>query len=572
MLIQRLLEHSRQIGLNPLMHRPELARYVLDLSPDGRVQGIEDLAVPDDPARRLGLRLALPYVRRSSNVQPFPFADNAAYTFGIAREDDRADRVEAYHEAYRLAVAACAEATGDLAAQAVRAWLDQPGFLPALPSDFDPKAKIILRVDGEVVSERPAIQAWWVRSQMPDEGDQMQCLGCGQVGPVMRRLRGAIRGIPEGQATGTALVSANSPAYESYGLAEGYLAPLCADCGDRAVQTLNHLLADRRSRVIVGGVVIVFWSSSHTETLDVATLLDPADEEALGLALAALYRGRYDPAWRQARGYAVALSAHGARIMVRTAIDETLDELAARIACWFEWQQLVWRNGEPGHPLGVRALAAAVARPDQEPPPTIVRDLVEAALGGKPVPWAYLLQALRRARAGQGPSYEQAALIKLVLLSHGYEGVKMAGLDEDNREPGYLAGRLLAILERLQYAALGRVNASVSDRYFGRMMSSPASIVPFLMQNAQAHLRKLRRYRRGATAVALERQIHAILEHVDPAIGWPRAFSPPQQGLFALGYHHQRAADFAAARVAGAGKDDPQEQDTLPGANFYETL
>lgn len=46
----------------------------------------------------------------------------------------------------------------------------------------------------------------------------MQCLVCVQNLPDMERLQSKIKGIPGGQTSGTNIISANSEAFESYGL------------------------------------------------------------------------------------------------------------------------------------------------------------------------------------------------------------------------------------------------------------------------------------------------------------------------------------------------------------------
>ena len=71
-----------------------------------------------------------------------------------------------------------------------------------------------------------------------------------------------------------------------------------------------------------------------------------------------------------------------------------------------------------------------------------------------------------------------------------------------------------------------------------------------MLAGAQPHLSKLQRDRPGA-AYALQQRLEDILGTV-PA--FPHTLDLKQQGLFALGYYHQRAHDRAQARAAA---DDP---------------
>src|SRR5262249_61895819 len=65
-------------------------------------------------------------------------------------------------------------------------------------------------------------------------------------------------------------------------------------------------------------------------------------------------------------------------------------------------------------------------------------------------------------------------------------------LDSDETHPAYVYGRLLAVFEQIQYAALGDVNANVVDKFFGTFGAAPALVFSRLYANAQNHLRKVR--------------------------------------------------------------------------------
>jgi CRISPR-associated protein Csd1 len=115
-------------------------------------------------------------------------------------------------------------------------------------------------------------------------------------------------------------------------------------------------------------------------------------------------------------------------------------------------------------------------------------------------------------------------------------------MDPHNAEPGYVLGRLLAVLERLQLAAVGDVNASVVDRYFGAASATPRVVFPRLLKAARYHARKaLDSERHSATAAWLERQLDEIVSRFPPDRGgFPPYLDAVQQGLFVLGYHHER--------------------------------
>ena len=134
----------------------------------------------------------------------------------------------------------------------------------------------------------------------------------------------------------------------------------------------------------------------------------------------------------------------------------------------------------------------------------------------------------------------------------------MTNMDKLNENPrltgkdlqAYQCGRLLAELESLQRAAIGKVNASLCDRYYGSASSTPATAFPALMRNRQAHLSKLRKSRTG-TFFAIDERIEAIVADLPT---FPKTLNMQQQGLFSLGYYHQRAHQRAASKAATATK------------------
>jgi len=133
-------------------------------------------------------------------------------------------------------------------------------------------------------------------------------------------------------------------------------------------------------------------------------------------------------------------------------------------------------------------------------------------------------------------------------------------LDRDNPHPAYQLGRLFAALEIAQRMALGHVNATIRDRYFGAASAAPAGVFPLLLRGAQAHLGKLRKAGKGRW---LEREIEQITGCLPAAL--PRSLKLEAQGRFALGYYHQRAEQFAdhkrKAEIEAAEADAAAEGD-----------
>src|SRR5262249_60778392 len=61
-------------------------------------------------------------------------------------------------------------------------------------------------------------------------------------------------------------------------------------------------------------------------------------------------------------------------------------------------------------------------------------------------------------------------------------------LNRDDPDPAYRLGRLFAILEKTQQAALDNVNATIRDRFYGSATATPSTVFPILIPNGMHHL------------------------------------------------------------------------------------
>jgi CRISPR-associated protein Csd1 len=550
MLLQRLSEYADTLPRQPRLYAEGPVRYILELDASGRLLSPRptDTADPSSSRTKRGVRRLVPQITRSSGVKALLLADKGDYALGIGGPDAKPDRVNQCHEAFRTLVEQCAEATGEPSVRAVASFLaDDPAGRLDLGDDFDPSAVVTFRVDGVFPIEVRAVADFW--AQINEPGDlRMQCIVCGQKRPVLSRLQAKLKGVPGGQTSGTSLISANADAFESYGLEASLVAPTCTSCGERFTLAANSLLSDGARRVVLGGAAFLFWTAEPADVPwgDFFTQPDPDQVRAL---VESVRQGREPAPVDASAFYGTVLSGSGGRAVVRDWIDTTVGEAKRRIAVWFQHQRIVDAWGAEAAPLGVYALAAATVRdPRTDLAPPVPRALLRAALTATPPSMDLLYGAVRRSRAEQGVNRQRAALIKLVLLSHmnDSEEEAMVRLDPEHPSAAYRCGRLLAVLEAIQHQALPTAKATIVDRFYGTASSAPASVFARLVRGAQPHLGKLERDRPGAYR-ALQGRLEDILGGLD---SFPTTLSLQDQGLFALGYYHQRAHDRAQAKEA----------------------
>lgn len=560
MLLQRLSEYADTLSLPPAFYSPVSIRYIIDLfSRTDHAAPPIDTADPTANATRNGIQRFAPTITRTAGIKPLLLADNASYTLGMLREGDKPERVAQSHAAYLELLSDCYNATNEPAVAAVirflshglHAWLSSWNNLA-----FDPRALITFRVDGTFVIDLPAVQDFW--SVLNDPGSQqdsavvMQCMVCGHERPVLTRMPGMIKGIIGGQTSGTAIISANANAFESYGLQASQIAPTCATCAERFTKTLNMLLKDPRHRLYIGELTFVYWLRDPAAEMDVMNMVMAPELSQVEALLKSVRIGRPAHGADDMPFYAAALSASGARVAVRDWIETSLGTVREHFAAWFAAQQLValYSQDEPKF-YGVTALAGATVRDLKDLAANTPRTLLQAALRGTPLPASYLQQVLNRCRSEQQVSRLHAAAIKLALSYHRSEE-NMTALNHDHPDAAYHCGRLFALLEDIQGTAIPGIKATIRNRYYGSASVTPARVFPALLRGMQAHLGKVERDRRGAY-IRYQKLLEGVLDHMT---AFPTILTLHQQGLFALGYYHQRADNHRPAKETAAA--DPQ--------------
>lgn len=556
MLLQKLCELSARLDLAPPMYGPTPIRWLIELAGDGKLLGFTET----DGGSGRGKRMVAPHLQRTVAVKAKLLADNAEYVLGVAREASKPERVERCHREFVATVAQCAEETGEATVRSVLEFLEALDREKLdLPKELDPADTMTFRVGEILPIDLPTVRRWWARATASEEdssGPDMECLVCGETKPVEKRLPVKLKRIPGGQASGTALVSANAGAFESYGLEASLISPICRDCGEAFAKAANSLLQDRRRSLRAGPTAYIFWAAEDGD-FDVANFLAEPEPEQVKELLASVWTGREEATRLDPEPfYAVALTASGGRVVVRDWIQTTVPEARKNLARFFELQEIIDPdNVDQPRPYSVYRLGGATVRELKDLPASVPRTLISFALDGGRLPDGLLYEAVRRNRSEQKVPRNRAALIKMILASQNPKLEKsMTELDIENREPAYLCGRLFAVLEEIQREAIPGAKATLIDRFFGSASAAPASVFGVLMRSAQPHLAKLRKdssTKKQTAYYALQKKLESVTEHLAE---FPRTLNMRQQALFSLGYYHQRADKRAAIAAAKEAK------------------
>lgn len=531
---------------------------------------------------------------RTARDLAFFLCDKSEYVFGVLPNAANVvarsvEKLAARSALFRDRVRACRDATGDEGVRALLGALDdvangrQQVQLPVDCAANDLFA-FVYAPDGDVLlHERPLVRQYWASQragQISDSGARFQCAVTGGVMSSPANFP-KVKRVPGGVTAGVPLVSFNAPAFESYGFSSNENAPISRSAAEAAATALQRLLDPSypdsrpghegrtlplRHVRLSADTAVCFWADREDEFIDVfAPLLEVSDPQLVGDMYQSVWRGRPVAIGDTNAFYGLTLSGAQGRMIVRDWFETSVGAVAANLALHFA-DLAVARNtptqkGKTLPPqLPLRTLLGALApfgRSDAIPA-SLAADTIHAALHGTAYPLSLLQRAIERARAEIGKDEwadlerrdARAALVKAVLqrrrragLSTGYPELT-TNMDPNNANHGYLLGRLMAILERLQQLALGDPNASVVDRYFSAASASPRVVFVRLLKNARHHARKARDESKTSGAARwLERLMDDVADRFDPKHnGFPAYLSLEDQGLFVLGYHQQRHA------------------------------
>ena len=386
------------------------------------------------------------------------------------------------------------------------------------------------------------------------------CSICGTSNsPVLDEPHGLVK-LPKGQTAGCALVSYNENAFESYGLKGNLNSSICRECARNYTEGLRFLLSDghrveddENQKVhyhynhrikISDNTVALFWTREETDVLDPFSVFDTPD--------AADIKNLFDSVWsgKSTVGavvdtnmfYSCTLSSAAARIAVRDWTAMSLDEYKKNLAEWFHDIEMVDSNGEHIYsPL--RWLINATQR-DKKPGEKQKSDLNSktrigtilwnAAIKGHSykIPLEVMQYVLIRIWKKDDFSKERATLIKLVINRNTNKHMKST-LDETNTSLAYLCGRLFAVIESMQWKAIGNVNNGVKERYFAAAASQPSILGILLTKNVPIYQHKIGGY--------LAKELNDIAGKISEIGSFPQRFSTIEQGEFALGYYFQKS-------------------------------
>jgi len=545
MLLTRLVEFTQnRLKAFPVMYASRPVKWLIDLDEKGNFLGI--IMLSDGTGRRTdrGKSMNLPHAMKSSGIKAKLLSDSGEYVLGICGNEKKKKRTQQCHQAFLELLEDCAKKTKEESVLTVLKFYEQGG-LPAdkiKEKDIQSKDEITFRVANNFPFEPESVRNFWAEKNAEDVDSKGQCIICGNNGPVLQRIPHKIKRVPDGQKAGNSMISANEKPFESYGLKNSLIAPTCPKCAEDFSRGLNHLLEDKGSHIRVGPSVYVFWTKGESDFSICDFFQKPQAAQVLALINAAKKADIGSLGIEESDFFAVSLSASGARVVVRDYLETTIAKVKIKLSRWFELQRLINTDGLDSDPIALYPLAASLYRDaNKEMSPHVLPSLVGSAFHGNPLPKWLLSLALNRNIADRQVTRPRAAIIKMVLYSQKDQNItevkSMVELDVNLKNQGYQLGRLMAVLESIQKVALKGIKSTITDRFYGSASTAPASVFGRLLSGSKAHLAKIRKDKEGLYQI-FEQRLEQVCGQIT---SFPSILKLNDQGMFVLGYYHQKA-------------------------------
>ena len=477
---------------------------------------------------------------RSGNAATTPnfMVDKVDYVFGMSGNSKK----DVYHESFKKRIDEVCSVSKDDGVLAVRSFLsswnpENSGELRGWKEMCGIHGKWVafrLQGDSKFIHERLEVKKLWSDFIAKEEFPR----GISFLDGEFHDLQPQYAQFKFG--SGASLVSFNEVAYESYRKKKGENAPISVEAEFKGSSAFKFLLRSKTQRIRIGDAVTVFWAerASPVETF-FGQVMNPSVEDKVAAItvqkfLEAVRRGSLPKDLegdKSLKFYILGLSLNKARLALRFWHVCSVSDLIQRFRDHFRNLEMERSDGDIQFP-GVWHLLKETARETKNISPVLGGTLMRSILTGMNYPQNLFQGVIGRIRADQRINYLRASILKAVLQKNYKKEVPMA-LDTERREVSYLLGRLFAVLEKAQLDALGKVNATIKDRFFSAASATPASVFPRLLRLSQHHIEK------AEHGWASERRISEIMEHINV---FPSHLNLQDQGLFAIAYYQQKNA------------------------------
>jgi CRISPR-associated protein Csd1 len=581
MILKALYDYYyRMMELNPMSlpmygFQNATISFVIIIKKDGSFVRIEDCR----DNNKKGREYVLPKGNHTNSTTPFLFWDNCLYAINYSKANKPLNEIERQDAGkvakWEKSLKTAQEKHLAFVKRCKKVWKEthEPEFesvvkfyeknqISSLKQDIlwaeiekNPIINISFRIEGNtrLVSENKSL----VKFVEEDDEKQGTCLVTGNHTNIVRT---STRTPLVGCKSSASLVSFQTDSgYDSYGKSQCYNAPISIEA-DFAYSTafLKLKAQGSRNKFLVGNRTFLFWASSNSEAAEQAegglfdllgmTGQDDDDPNARVEQVRKVFKAIDSGSLRTTlddRFYILGLAPNSARIAVIYWSETSLKDFAGMIIRHFNDMEIVQDNkGQQKFYRGLNDMLSGVTRHNNDGKwkdnitPNLPEAIVKSIFQGYPYPFTLFSSCIRRIQAESADKNSvyavRAAIIKAYLNRLNDNNKKiLTMLDKENTNPGYLCGRLFAILDKIQEDA--NHISSIRERYMNAASATPATVFATILNLSVHHAEKLNE----GSKVFYEKLKQEIICKL-PADAFPTHLDLQEQGRFFVGYYHQR--------------------------------
>lgn len=350
-----------------------------------------------------------------------------------------------------------------------------------------------------------------------------------------------------GKSNGKLVSFQVSSGYDSYGKEKCLNAPISEEAEFKYTTALLYMLRKgSHNKFNIGNRTFLFWASSNSEAAKAAesslyAFFGKGEDdnpnkriELVRQTFMSIYNGKL-PSDNKDNFYILGLAPNSARIAVVYWAEIPLRNFAGTINQHFLDMEITDTRKEKKPYVGLHSILGAVTREGKssEVTPNLPDAVVKSVFQGIPYPESLYQACIRRIKAEQSLTIARAAIIKAYLNRKNNNSKINVMLDKENKNQGYLCGRLFAVLDKIQEDANGI--HSIRERYMNSASSTPSAVFATILNLSSHHLEKLN----AGSQVYYEKLKQEIIDKLE-AIGFPAHLDLQDQGRFFVGYYHQR--------------------------------
>ena len=526
--------------------------FLVVIDRDGNFLRFEDRRINNKQAQTFIVKKQLG--RTSAPLANYLY-DSSAYVFGFSDKKDF-DGCRKYLETFKKKVDEIYKAAPDNEditavhrfyqrdAQATLTKMKADTLWPEIEKNLNKKYSLfsfLINGDTQIVAEKEELLDLL---DGDNHDNEKVCLVSGKKGKIVDVTTATM--IPGSQAVAKIVSFQVKSGYDSYGKEQGANAPISEESEFAYSTALKHLLrSDSRNKFLIGNRTFLFWASRDNPAsnqaekgfFDLFGFSDPDDDdpnariEQVRKVFKAIYSGELNTSLDD-KFYILGLAPNSARIAVIYWAEIPLKDFAERINRHFDDMEITGAN-KPYMSLRSILGAVTLGGKSSDATPNLPDALVKSIFQGTPYPYTLFAECIKRIRAEQSIYTTRAAIIKAYLnrLNNINEQNIKVMLDKNNTNPGYLCGRLFAVLDKIQEDANNQ--HTIRERYLNSASATPSAVFATILNLSSHHSEKLNEGRN----VFFEKLKQEIIEKLD-ADGFPAHLDLQDQGRFFVGYYH----------------------------------